>query len=232
MHVLYLMFNEGYTASSGNSLLRVDLSSEAVRLTRMLHSLLPDESEVAGLLALMLLTDARRAARTGPGGELIPLDEQDRSLWDQAAIEEGDALVTDCFRRGALGFYQLQAAIAAVHGRAARAQDTDWEDILGLHGLLLRMSDSAVVALNHAVALAMVKGPRAGLERLAALAADPALASGHRLLAVRGHLLEQDGQPAAAIECYLEAARRTGNKAERDSSWLRAARVRDHNGER
>jgi len=185
MHVLYLVFNEGYTASSGPELVRTDLSAEAIRLTRMLRRLVPDDPEVTELLALMLLTDARRAARTGPAGELVPLDQQDRSLWDRAAIEEGIALVTEALPRGAVGPYQVQAAIAAVHDEAESVEATDWPQILGLYGLLLRMSDSPMVALNHAVAIAMVHGPAAGLERLDAVAHDPRIAGHHRLDAVR-----------------------------------------------
>ncbi len=173
MHVLYLIFSEGYTATSGPELHRSDLSGEALRLTRMLHRLVPDDGEVAGLLALMLLTDARRAARTGPSGELIPLDQQDRTLWDRGAIAEGVALLTATLPRGSVGPYQLQAAIAAVHDEAASAEDTDWAQILGLYGLLQRMSDNPMVTLNHAIAMAMVHGPAAGLERLDALAEDP-----------------------------------------------------------
>jgi predicted RNA polymerase sigma factor len=173
LHVLYLIFNEGYVASRGESLHRVDLSSEAIRLTRAMNRLLPEEVEVAGLLALMLLTDARRAARTGSAGELIPLDEQDRSLWDRTAIAEGVALVTRALARGAVGPYQLQAAIAAVHDQAARAEDTDWAEILALYGLLRRMSSNPIVTLNLAVAAAMVHGPQAGLSILDELESDP-----------------------------------------------------------
>jgi RNA polymerase sigma factor (sigma-70 family) len=166
MHVLYLVFNEGYTASSGPELQRCDLSQEALRLARMLHRLVPHECEVTGLLALMLLTDARRAARTGPSGELVPLDEQDRGLWDRDAIAEGVALVSAVLPRGAVGPYQIQAAIAAVHDEAPSAEATDWAEILGLYTLLLRMSDNPMVSLNHAIATAMVHGPAAGLASL------------------------------------------------------------------
>src|SRR6185295_8081027 len=195
----YLVFNEGYAASSGAEVVRTDLSSEALRLARMLHRLLPGEAEVAGLLALMLLTDARRAARTGPSGELIPLDRQDRGRWDRAAIAEGVALVGAALAHGTPGPYQLQAAIAAVHDEAPTTEATDWAQILSLYGLLLRLSDNPMVALNHAVALAMVEGPAAGLARLDELAADPRLAEHHRLDAVRAHLLERSGHRAAAI---------------------------------
>jgi RNA polymerase sigma factor (sigma-70 family) len=224
LHVLYLMFNEGY-ASSGPELTRVDLSSEALRLVRVLHRLVPDDGEAMGLLALMLLTDARRAARTGPAGELIPLDEQDRGRWDRAAIAEGVALVTAALGRGAVGAYQLQAAIAAVHDEAPSADATDWPQILALYGLLLQMSDNPMVALNHAIALAMVRGPAAGLERLDALALDARLAEHHRLDAVRGHLLERAGDRAAAQHHYRRAADRTTSAPERDYLLMKAARL-------
>ena len=224
-HVLYLVFSEGYTASSGAELQRVDLSTEAIRLTRMLRRLVPGDPEVAGLLALMVLTDARRAARTGPGGELITLDHQDRGLWNRAAIAEGVALVTEAMQAGAVGPYQVQAAIAAVHDEAARAQDTDWEEIVGLYDLLLRLSDSPVVALNHAVAFAMVHGPAAGLARLDALAADPRLQGSHRLDAARAHLLERAGRREEAAATYRLAAGRTTSLPERDYLLLRASSV-------
>jgi predicted RNA polymerase sigma factor len=226
MHVLYLIFNEGYTASSGPELQRSDLAHEALRLTRMLHQLLPDDGEVAGLLALMLLTDARRHARTGSAGELIPLDEQDRSLWDRAQIAEGSALITATFARGAVGWYQLQAAIAAVHDAAASAEATDWPEILALYGVLQRIGDNPMVALNHAIALAMVHGPAVGLERLDALAQDPRLHDHHRLAAVRGHLLERAGDVQAAIVCFERATERTASSAEQNYLRMRAARVR------
>lgn len=227
MHALYLIFSEGYTASSGPTLHRDDLSGEALRLARMLLRAAPDEPEVAGLLALMLLTDARRDARTGPAGELIPLDEQDRSRWDRTAITEGIALVTDALSRGAVGPYQVQAAIAAVHDEATSADDTDWAQIVGLYGLLLRMSDNPMVALNHAVAVAMVHGPAAGLERVEALAVDPRLSDHHRLHAVRAHLLERAGDRDGAADCYRRAAGRTTSAAERDYLLTRAARLDD-----
>ena len=166
LHVLYLIFNEGYTSSFGPDLQRSELADEAIRLTRMVYQLLPADAEVAGLLALLLLTDARRRARSGPDGELIPLDEQDRSLWDAAQIAEGVALISAALPRGAVGPYQLQAAIAAIHDEAARAEDTDWPQILALYSLLERMLDNPMVMLNRAIALAMVHGPQAGLERL------------------------------------------------------------------
>ncbi|ADO75047.1 RNA polymerase sigma factor [Stigmatella aurantiaca] len=227
MHVLYLMFNEGYTASSGPELHRSDLSGEALRLTRMLHSHLPDDAEAAGLLALMLLTDARRAARTGPAGELIPLTEQDRSLWDPRAIAEGIALITTALSKGAVGAYQLQAAIAAVHDEAARAEDTDWPQLLALYSLLMRLSDNPMVALNHAIATAMVHGPAAGLELLKALDADARMVGHHRLDAVRAHLLERAGDSEAAITHYKRAAGRTTSLPERNYLLTQAARLSD-----
>jgi len=222
-HVLYLVFNEGYTATSGPSLHRVELTREAIRMARMLHRLVPDDAETSGLLALMLLTDARRPARTGVGGEPIPLDEQDRSLWDQAAIAEAVALVTGALGRQRPGPYQLQAAIAAVHDEAATAEDTDWPQILALYERLLMLLDNPVVRLNHAVAAAMVHGPRVGLSLLEALADDPRLSVGHRLDAVRGHLLERCGDVEAAVEHYRAAARRTTSPAERRYLERRAA---------
>jgi RNA polymerase sigma factor (sigma-70 family) len=227
LHVLYLIFNEGYTTSSGPALHRSDLSGEALRLTRTLHTLLPDDGEVAGLLALMLLTDARRAARTGPVGELVPLTEQDRSLWDQSAIAEGVALVTATLSKGSIGAYQLQAAIAAVHDEAASAEDTDWPQILALYGLLKQMSDNPMVTLSHAIATAMVHGPAAGLELLKALDADARLADHYRLDAVRAHLLERAGDSEAAIEHYRKAAGRTTSIPERNYLMTRAARLSD-----
>ncbi len=232
LHVLYLMFNEGYTTSAGTDLYRTDLSTEAIRLTRNVYELLPDDPEVAGLLALMLLTDARRRARTGPGGELVPLDEQDRSLWDGQAIAEGVALVGSALRRGKVGEYQLLAAIAAVHDEAAGADDTDWQQILALYGLLSRMSGNPMVALNRAVAVAMVHGPRPGLDLLATLEDDERLRGSHRLDAVRAHLLEKDGDLEAAVSNYRVAAEKTTNPAERDYLMLRAARLRDKRGNR
>jgi len=227
LHVLYLIFNEGYAASGGDSLQRVDLSSEAIRLSRAVHALLPDDGEAAGLLALMLLTDARRRARTSLDGEIIPLDEQDRALWDREAIEEGVALVSQALSRGAVGAYQLQAAIAACHDEAARADATDWPQILALYGLLQRMSDNPMLTLNRAVALAMVHGPRAGLELLATLDLDPRMASHHRLAAVRGHLYEKANEPAAAIASYQAAADRTSSTPERNYLLQKAARLRE-----
>ena len=230
LHVLYLIFNEGYTSSFGTRLQRTELSSEAIRLARAMHNLLPDESEVEGLLALMLLTDARRPARTGPDGELIPLDKQDRTLWDQPAIAEGVALISKALSSGAIGPYQLQAAIAAVHDEAKKADDTDWPQILALYGLLKRMSDNPMVALNHAIAVGMVQSPRAGLELLKALDADDRLAGHYRIAAVRAHLLERAGDHEAAIEHYHAAAERTTSIPERDYLMTQAARLSPRSG--
>jgi RNA polymerase sigma factor (sigma-70 family) len=211
LHVLYLIFTEGYAATTGPRLHRVELSTEAIRLTRIVHRLLPDDGEVAGLLALMLLTDARRAARTTASGELVPLSEQDRSRWNADAIAEGVALITEVLPRGTTGPYQLQAAIAAIHDEAHSAEETDWPQIKSLYGLLLQMSDNPMVALNHAVAVAMADGPTVGLQRLERLGGDKQLAEDHRLYAVRAHLLEMSGDTAAAREAYLAAARRATN---------------------
>jgi len=207
LHVLYLIFNEGYSTSTGERLARVELSSEAIRLTRAVRRALPDDCEVAGLLALMLLTDARRPARTGPAGELIPLDAQDRTRWDAAAIAEGIDLITVTLSRGATGGYQIQAAIAAVHDEAKRAEDTDWPQIYALYGVLERMSDNPVVSLNRAIAAAMVHGPEAGLALLSTL--DEKLAGSHRLDAARAHLLEMAGDNEGAVAAYRLAARRS-----------------------
>jgi RNA polymerase sigma factor (sigma-70 family) len=225
LHVLYLIFNEGYASSVGPDLSRVELSSEAIRLVRAVHHLVPDDGEVAGLLALMVLTDARRAARSGPEGELIPLDEQDRALWDREAIAEGVALITRTLSRGSVGAYQLQAAIAAVHDEAARAEDTDWAQILALYGLLRRMTDNPMVTLSYAIAAAMVHGPAAGLALLDELDRDPRLAGHYRLDAVRAHLLERAGDHAAALTHYRAAASRTTSVPERNYLIDRAARL-------
>lgn len=227
LHVLYLVFNEGYTSSSGAALHRTDLSNEAIRLTRAVRALLPNDGEVAGLLALMLLTDARRAARSGPHGQLIPLDEQDRTLWDRDAIAEGVALVTGALRTGTVGEYQLQAAIAALHDEAACAEDTDWEQILALYTVLHRMSDNPMVALNLAIATAMVHGPGAGLDLLEPLDADDRVSGHHRLDAVRAHLLERSGDKTAAAALYRSAAEKTTSMPERDYLVMRAARLSD-----
>jgi RNA polymerase sigma factor (sigma-70 family) len=225
LHVLYLIFNEGYTSSAGPDLQRTDLSEEAMRLTRAVQRLLPNHAEVGGLLALMLLTDARRAARTGAGGELIPLTEQNRALWNQNQIAEGIALLTSALAKGSVGAYQLQAAIAAVHDEAARAEDTDWPQILALYDLLKRMSENPMVMLNHAIAAAMVHGPPAGLELLGKLDTDGRLKGHYRLDAVRGHLLEMAGDLAAATEHYRSAANRTTSLPERNYLLMQAARL-------
>ncbi len=225
LHVLYLIFNEGYASSIGPSLQRSDLAIEAIRLTRAVHNLLPGDGEVAGLLALMLLTDARRAARTGTDGELIPLADQDRTLWDRHAIAEGVAIISATLSRGSIGAYQLQAAIAAVHDEAARPDDTDWPQILALYGLLERMSDNPMVTLNHAIAAAMVHGPQTGLDLLKALDADERMAGHHRLHAVRAHLLEKAGDRGGAIAHYRAAAGRTSSVPERNYLATQAARL-------
>jgi RNA polymerase sigma factor (sigma-70 family) len=225
LHVLYLIFNEGYASSAGAGLHRVDLSDEAIRLARALHALLPQEPEVAGLLALMRLTDARRPARSSADGALIPLDEQDRSLWNREAIDEGLALVEAALPRGRVGAYQLQAAVAAVHAEAASTQDTDWPQIQALYGVLMRLSDNPILALNHAVAAAMAQGPRAGLALLDALEAGGRLAGHYRLDAVRAHLLERSGDAAAARACYLAAAGKTASEPERNYLAMKAARL-------
>jgi RNA polymerase sigma factor (sigma-70 family) len=225
LHVLYLIFNEGYASSSGSSLQRVDLSSEAIRLAREVHRLLPEDTEVAGLLALMLLTDARRSARTGPNGELIPLDEQDRRRWDASTISEGTELITSAMTRGPVGAYQLQAAIAAVHDEAASVEETDWPQILALYAMLLRLSENPMVRLNHAIAAAMVHGPELGLELLNALDHAQGLAGHYRLDAVRGHLYEKSGQVRLAVEHYRAAANGTSSIPERNFLLLKAARL-------
>ena len=225
LHVLYLVFSEGYTSSGGGRLHRTELSDEAIRLTRVLHAMSPRDEEVAGLLALMLLTDARRPARLGSAGELVPLDQQDRTRWNQAAIREGVALVSAALTRGAVGPYQLQAAIAAVHDEAASSEETDWAQIHALYTVLLRLSDNPIVALNHAVAAAMAYGPQAGIELLDALDASGRLAGHHRLDAVRAHLLERSGDRTSAIACYLAAAARTASLPEREFLAMQAARL-------
>ncbi len=225
LHVLYLIFNEGYATSGGPTLQRSDLASEAIRLARMVRQVLPDDGEVAGLLALMLLTDARRVARSDADGEIVPLDKQDRSLWDRDAIAEGVALVSDALSRGPIGAYQLQAAIAACHDEAERAEDTDWPQILALYGVLLRLADNPMVALNHAIAAAMVHGPATGLKLLESLDADQRMAGSHRLDAVRGHLCEMAGDHNSAIAHYQAAARRTTSIPERNYLVAQAARL-------
>ncbi|MEU8259205.1 sigma-70 family RNA polymerase sigma factor [Micromonospora sp. NPDC048999] len=225
LHVLYLIFNEGYTASSGGELHRAELTGEAIRLARDLHRLLPDDGEVTGLLALMLLTDAHRAARTGPAGDLVPLSEQDRTRWDRREIEEGIALVTAALTWSPPGQYQVQAAIAAVHAEASTAAETDWQQIVGLYRVLARIAPNPMVTLNQAAAVAMVDGPRAGLALLAPLAADERIAGHHRLAAVRAHLLELAGERDEARESYLAAARATTSRPEQRYLELRAARL-------
>jgi RNA polymerase sigma factor (sigma-70 family) len=216
LHVLYLIFSEGYTPSDGDAVTVPALSGEAIRLTRWLHRLLPDEPEVAGLLALMLLTDARRPARTAPDGvSLVPLAEQDRSRWDRAMIDEGAALVTAALARGSTGPYQLQAAIAAVHDEAETMDDTDWPQILGLYDLLQLAAPNPFTTLNRAVAAGLVHGPRAGLDLLDTLQQDKRMANHHRLLAARAHLLELAGEPAEAAKAYAQAARLSTNTPER-----------------
>ncbi|NVI91871.1 RNA polymerase sigma factor [Actinomadura sp. BRA 177] len=229
LHVLYLVFNEGYTASSGPDLQRTDLTAEAIRLARGLHGLLPDDGEAAGLLALMLLTDARRPARTGHGGLLIPLTEQDRTLWRRDAIEEGTALITDALTWSPPGPYQVQAAIAAVHAEAARPEDTDWPQILALYRLLAHLSPNPMVTLNEAVALAMASGPSAGLDLLRTLDGDDRVAGHHRLAAVRAHLLEMAGDTDGARDAYQEAARRTTSLPEQRYLESRAFRLNGEN---
>ena len=226
LHVLYLMFNEGYTATSGEQLQRRELAREAIRLTRMTRALLPEDGEVAGLLALMLLTHARTRAREGSDGTLIPLAEQDRRRWDSALITEGVGLIEHTLSSAPLGPYQLQAAIAAVHAEAATAADTDWPQVLKLYDLLDALAPSPVVTLNRAVAVAMVDGPRAGLAGLAALADDRRLAGHHRLASVRAHLQEMAGDREAALTGYEDAARRTTSTAERRYLQARAQRLR------
>ena len=225
LHVLYLIFNEGYTTSVGSELNRADLSQEAIRLARLLQGLQPDDTEAAGLLALMLLTDARRKARTNGEGELVPLEKQDRSLWDREQVTEGVALLSATLPKGAVGPYQLQAAIAAVHDEALHYEDTDWPQILALYELLKRMSDNPMITLNHAVAAAMVHGPIKGLELLEVLKEDTRLANHFRLNAVRAHLLELAGDREWAIEQYRIAGNKTGSLPERNYLLTQAARL-------
>ena len=225
LHVLYLIFNEGYTTSSGPALQRTDLIAEAIRLTRLLHRLLPGEAEVAGLLALMLLTDARRAARTDPDGRIVPLADQQRDLWDTAVIAEGQAILTRTLGTGPVGPYQLQAAIAALHDEAPTAGATDWPQILALYDVLTTVAPGPLVTLSRAVALAHVHGPRAGLALLGTLDTDERMAHTHRLEAVRAHLLEQAGDTTAARHSYLRAAKITASLPEQRYLELRAARL-------
>ncbi|GAA4213878.1 RNA polymerase sigma factor [Actinocatenispora rupis] len=224
LHVLYLIFTEGYASTAGPRLARTELTAEAIRLTRIVHRLLPADAEVSGLLALMLLTDARRPARTGPDGDLVPMAEQDRGRWDAAAIAEGVALVSAALPRGPTGRYQVQAAIAAVHDEAPSAAETDWPQILALYEVLLRIDDTPVVRLNHAVAVAMARGPRAGLALLDKLHAEDHIAD-HRPDAVRAHLLEMAGDTAAARTYYLAAAGRAQSLPHQRFLYERAARL-------
>ena len=225
LQALYLIFNEGYVTTAGPELQRPDLSNEAIRLTRNLLRLLPDDGEVAGLLSLMLLTDARRTARTGTSGELIPLDEQDRTRWNQAMITEGVTLLSATLARGTLGVYQLQAAIAAVHDQAARVEDTDWPEILALYGLLERMTDNPMASLSRAIAAAMVHGPETGLTMIEALDKDARIAGHYRLDAVRAHLYEKAGDTARAVTHFRAAAARTASIPERDYLLTKVARL-------
>ncbi len=225
LHVIYLVFNEGYTATSGAQLVRAELTAEAIRLAREVHRLVPSDGEVAGLLGLLLLTDARRQARTATDGSLVPLSEQDRTLWDTEAIAEGAALVTDTLSRGPIGPYQLQAAIAAVHDEAPTAEVTDWPQILALYTVLERVAPNPTVTLNRAVAVAKVQGPAAGLALLDALSADERISASHHLVSVRAHLLEMAGDHDAARAGYREASRRTTSEPERRHLLTRAARL-------
>lgn len=224
LHVLYLIFNEGYASTSGPELLRSELSAEAIRLARIVHRLLPDDCEVTGLLALMLLIDARRPARTGRDGAPIPMAEQDRGRWNAEYIEEGIALLSAALPQGDVGQFQVQAAIAALHDEASSGEETDWPQIEALYELLLRLSDNPVVALNHAVAVGMARGPREGLAALEKL--DDRITGDHRFHAARAHLLDMAGETAAAIESYEEAARRAASLPQRRYLNSRAARLR------
>ncbi|MFI9572959.1 RNA polymerase sigma factor [Microbispora rosea] len=226
LHVLYLIFNEGYTASSGSELHRADLAKEAIRLTRMVHAQLPGDGEVTGLLALMLLTHARREARTTAAGDLVPLDEQDRTKWDRGLVDEGVELIKAALAGPALGPYQLQAAIAATHADAATAEETDWPQVHALYLILERIAPNPMVTLNRAIALAEIEGPEAGLALLSTLDGDERLAGHHRLLSVRAHLLEKTGDRAGAYEHYRRAAKATASMAEQRYLESRAGRVR------
>ncbi|MCI0686319.1 MAG: sigma-70 family RNA polymerase sigma factor [Sporichthyaceae bacterium] len=231
LHVLYLIFNEGYAATSGPSLHRSDLTAEAIRLARLVHRLLPDDAEVAGLLALMLLTDARRPARTGPDGALVPMADQDRTLWNSDDITEGVALISAALPRGPTGPYQLQAAIAAIHDEAPSAAETDWAQIVALYELLLHISDNPMVALNHAVAVGMARGPRPGLDLLGQLESDQRIAEDHRFHAARAHLLEMARDRTAARTGYHDAARRATSLPLQRYLYGRAARLTEARAE-
>lgn len=224
-HVLYLVFNEGYASTTGTELLRAPLSTEAIRLTRLLHALLPEDSETTGLLALMLLTDARRTARVGPTGELVAMADQDRTAWDRAMIDEGIALITAALPVGPVGPFQLQGAIAALHDEAASNEETDWPQIVALYELLASLGDNPIVALNHAVAVAMADGPDAGLALIEPLRADARLINDHRLHAVRGHLFERQGNHAAAAEAFSHGATLATNTQQRRFLLDQARRV-------
>jgi RNA polymerase sigma factor (sigma-70 family) len=225
LHVLYLLFNEGYTATSGDELVRVDLSTEAIRVVRLLDRFVPDHAEVKSLLALMLLTDARRAARTGPHGELIPLDEQDRTQWDRAMIAEGVQLLDAAMAMGGRGPFAIHAAIAALHDEAPSTDATDWPQIVALYAAMLAHGDNPMVRLSHAIALGMAEGPGAGLAALDVVARDPRMAKNYRLDAARAHLLERAGDHAAAIRLFRLAAERTASTPERNYLMLHAARL-------
>jgi RNA polymerase sigma factor (sigma-70 family) len=227
LHGLYLIFNEGYSSSSGSQVHRVELADEAIRLTRLLCAELPQNPEARGLLALMLLTDARRAARTSSLGALIPLEEQDRSLWDREKIREGTALIRSAFTQGAIGPYQIQAAVAAIHDDAERLEDTDWPQIAMMYRLLTQMTDNPMAALSHAIAVSMVQGPQVGLTMVEALDKDDRLRDHYRIAAVRGHLYERAGDRDSAIAHYLTAANRTVSTPERDYLMMRAAKLRE-----
>jgi RNA polymerase sigma factor (sigma-70 family) len=226
LHVLYLIFNEGYSATTGSNLYRIELSTEAIRLCRVLHQQVPQDTEVRGLLALMLLTDARRPARAGPNGQLITMAEQDRGLWSRASIAEGVELVTDALRRAKPGPYQIQAAIAALHDEAPSFESTDWQQIVALYEVLLQSSRNPVVELNHAVAVGMAEGPRAGLVLIEKLEADGTLATDYRLHSVRAHLHELAGEVAQAHDAYVRAAERAPNLAEQRYLNAQAARLK------
>ncbi|MDH6708487.1 RNA polymerase sigma factor (sigma-70 family) [Kitasatospora sp. MAA19] len=230
LHVLYLIFNEGYTASSGTELHRADLAHEAIRLARMVHAQLPEDGEVTGLLALMLLTHARRETRTTTAGDLVPLDEQDRKHWDRALIDEGLGLVKESLAGRTLGPYQLQSAIAATHADAATAEETDWRQVHALYLILERIAPNPMVTLNRAIALAETEGPAAGLALLTTLDGDERMARHHRLLSVRAHLLEQTGDTAGAYEHYRRAAKATASLAEQRYLEARASRTRQAPG--